>query len=60
MMKCAAPVRACFSLLLLLLPGPLLAQQEPGNDVTDDGLQNEWFPGEFVVAPLLAAPLEVR
>jgi hypothetical protein len=37
-----------------------LAQQGPGDDVTDDGLQNDWFPGELVVAPLLAYPLAIR
>ena len=58
-MKWTAPVRALI-LLPLLLPGPLLAQEDPGADDGDDGLHNVWFPGEFVVAPLRAAPLEVR
>ncbi|MCL7959631.1 MAG: DUF1207 domain-containing protein [marine benthic group bacterium] len=44
----------------LLLPLPLLAQEDTGSDSVDTGLDNIWFPGEFAVAPLLAFPLEIR
>jgi hypothetical protein len=50
---------AC-ALLVIFLPRALLAQEEPASDSTDAGLNNDWFPGSFVVAPLRAAPLEVR
>jgi hypothetical protein len=46
--------------VVLFLPAPLLAQEGPAADSIDSGRDNEWFPGEFAVAPLLAAPLEVR
>ena len=58
-MNWTACVRA-WIFVVLLLPMPLLAQEESANDSIDSGLDNEWFPGEFAVAPLLAFPLEIR
>ena len=58
-MNWTACVRA-WIFVVLLLPMPLLAQEESANDSTDSGLDNEWFPGEFAVAPLLAFSLEIR
>ncbi len=53
------PRSVAWAFLLALLPVPLLAQEGSG-DADDDGSRTDWFPGEFVVAPLRAAPLEVR
>jgi hypothetical protein len=53
------PRSVAWAFLLALLPVPLLAQEGSG-DAADDGSRTDWFPGEFVVAPLRAAPLEVR
>lgn len=57
-MKPTALLRACAC--LLLLPAALLAQEDASHGTADDGLENDWFPGEYVVAPLLAYPLETR
>ena len=45
---------------VLFLPMPLLAQEETAADSVDVGLDNNWFPGAFLVAPIRADPLEVR
>ena len=47
------------STLLVAAAAPARAQEEPG-DEDGSGPPAVWFPGEFVVAPLLANPLEVR
>jgi len=52
--------RTCACLCLVLLPGALPAQSAAESDSSDVGLQNDWFPGESVVAPLLAYPLAIR
>ena len=54
------PRAVAWAFLLALLPVPLLAQEGSGDATADDGSRTDWFPGEFVVAPLRAAPLEVR
>jgi len=54
------PRAIAWASLLALLPVPLAAQEESGRCVAGDGSRTEWFPGEFVVAPIRAAPLEVR
>jgi hypothetical protein len=53
------PRSVAWACLLVLLPLPVLAQEGSG-DAGEDGSRTDWFPGEFVVAPLRAAPLEVR
>ena len=58
-MKWTAYLRA-WIFLLVLLPAPLMGQEGSANDSIDAGLENNWFPGEFLVAPLRANPLEVR
>lgn len=58
-MKWTACVRAGI-FVALLLPMPLLAQEEAAGDTVDTGLDNIWFPGDFLVKPLRADPLEVR
>ncbi len=58
-MKWTAYLRA-WIVLLVLLPAPLMGQEGSADDADDDGLHNTWFPGDFAVAPLRAAPLEVR
>jgi len=46
--------------LLAAFPLTLQAQDVPAQEVASDSSGTEWFPGQFVVAPLRAAPLEVR
>ena len=58
-MNWTACVRALI-FVVLLLPMPLSAQEQTANDSVDAGLENNWFPGTFLVAPLRADPLEVR
>ncbi len=43
--------------LLAVTSGPARAQEAPGDATAPPAV---WFPGEFLVAPLLANPLEVR
>lgn len=47
-------------LLAAVLPGALSAQEDPATSAGEEGSRTDWFPGAFVVAPLRAAPLEVR
>ncbi len=54
-MQRTPPVACLMFVTLLTLPGGLRAQVP-----AEDGSRTDWFPGSFVVAPLLAAPLEVR
>lgn len=58
-MNWTACVRA-WIFVVLLLPMPLSAQEQTANDSVDASLENNWFPGTFLVAPLRADPLEVR
>ena len=58
-MKSTAAVIA-MTVLLAASPVPLQAQDSPAQEAKSAGSGTDWFPGRFVVAPLRAAPLEVR
>ena len=58
-MKSTAAVIA-MTVLLASSPVPLQAQDAPAQEISSGGSGTDWFPGQFVVAPLRAAPLEVR
>jgi hypothetical protein len=58
-MKCTAAVMAT-TVLLAAFPVPLQGQDARAGEAASGGSGTDWFPGQFVVAPLRAAPLEVR